>query len=189
MSGDNDEYILTELKHHPRVCSNCFRLRQHESPLPERITRLAQRTIWASALSPMWTRTAEADRDAPPGDTVSDRAPRTVCECGVFHPYAEVSRDADEPLDKSTAIEFAAHISKTLGELSVEAWERDDLAVASRFHHDRDVLFDTVRHLKTQPSEQFKDDLILAAATEVACGYGDTATDEPRERPVQHVDC
>lgn len=186
MTGDND-HVLIDLKHHPRVCSNCFRLRQHEDPLPERIQRLSKRTIWADAVQPERTRTKTASVEAPPGDTVSETAPRTVCECGSFSAFDTMRRSPDDPLDKATAIRYTQHLSRTLDALSVEAWERDDLRLARRFNHDRDVLFDCVRHLKSQPERQFKDDLIFAASAEVACENA-THDEQVERRPVQHVD-
>lgn len=102
------------------------------------------------------------------GSTVAENAPRTVCECGAVSAYAAVKREADDPLTKERVIEYAKNISETLVALRAEALERGELTRTRRFHHDRDLLLFLVGHLKEKPGCQFKDDHVLAAATELA---------------------
>lgn len=164
-----EDSLVYELKHHPRVCSQCFALRHDEDPVPEHIARLAPRTHWASAVTPAWTRNEErADKDTPPGETVSDWHERTRCECGHFDKNATTRRDPNRPPDMGDVIDYAATLSETCDALQLEAAERGENRRAARFEHDPDVLFRCVRHLKSQPSYQHKDDYILAASLEVA---------------------
>lgn len=153
--------LLHDLKYHPRVCSNCLRFLKHEDPLPWLI---AERQ---DALTDPWTTIREnTRRAAPPGDTVQDSYPRNICQCGVVSPYAETHRT--RMLDKSTLLSFTKHLSETCRELRDEHLERGDERAASRYAHDRNTLFRCVRHLKSQPEHQRKDDKILASALEVA---------------------
>lgn len=188
MSSDPETYVFDRVNQHPRVCSNCFRLRQHETPVPERIARLSKRTMWADAVTPERTRTQYVSVDAPPGEAVSDRTERTVCDCGEFSAFGQVRRSHDDPLDKPTAISYTGHLSRTLDTLSVEAWERGNLLDAARFDHDRDVLYDCVRDLKSRPEYQFRDDHIFAASVEVACDHGATHDEIAERGPVRNGD-
>lgn len=157
--------LLYDLKHHPRVCSNCFRYLKTEDLIPEWVRR-RKGPITADAITDVWTPTRWTFKDSPPGESASERRPTRVCECGAFSAYAELHRDS--ALAKSTLVAFAGNLSDTLAELQRECEKRGALARSARFSHDRAELYRCVRHLKAQPQHQFKDDLILAVSLELA---------------------
>lgn len=158
---DYTDTLVADLKHHPRVCSHCFRLLRHEDPLPVGAKRHRH-----DAVAPLRTPTTETTDGTPPGGVVSDRRPRRICDCGTVHPFAEVRRTA--PIDMDTLVGFADNLSQTCEALAQEQREQRNLAAAERYDHDRDVLFECVRHLKAQPANQHKDDTLLAVGLAVA---------------------
>lgn len=167
---DETDYILDDLRRNPRVCSNCWRLRHTESPVPTRVKALAKRTVWADAVTPEWTQTQHAETESPPGESVSDRKPTSVCECGAVSPFTLIHRAPHHPLEKDRAIEFAKHLTATLDALVADACERGDERAASKYAHDTDALLDAVRHLHTNPDYRFRGSDIFTSAVEVACG-------------------
>lgn len=176
MSTDTN-YVLNELRKHPRVCANCFRFRHAADPIPPLIQEKAKHgVLWAQAVVEPWTRMKDMHTDAPPGEVVSEWAERTVCECGNFSPYAS-TRETNEPvtIDTETVFEYCDHISATLDELRDENLRRENYGNATRFHHDRSTLFDVAKHLKSQPEWQFRDDDVLTTATELATRRAGTA--------------
>ena len=126
--------------------------------------------MWASAVTPPRSRTRHAHRATPPGDSVSETKPTTVCECGSVSPFTHVHRDPSDPLSKSKVIEFTNNLSQTLDTLSDEARDHGMKRLSAKLSCDEDLLFDVVRSLKSRPEYQFRDDDILRTAVEVACG-------------------
>lgn len=166
---DDTDYILDDLRRNPRVCSNCWRLRHTETPVPSRVEALAKRTVWASAVTPEWTQTRHADTDSPPGECVSDRKPTSVCECGAVSPFTLIHRAPDHPLEKDRAIRFTHHLTATLDALAIGACEAGDDRLAATYAHDTDALFDAVRHLHSKPKYNYRGCDIFTVAVEVAC--------------------
>lgn len=162
--------LYADLKFHPRVCSKCHRLLRVEDPVPSLVVERQ------GAVLPVRTPTRQTLRAAPPGESVGDRTPRQICECGVVSPYAEIPRS--DPLTFGDAVTFTEYLSRTCQALRREARDRGDVTRATRFVHDRDALFCAVRHLKSHPEYQFKDDRIFAVGLEVARVHGDADSDQ-----------
>lgn len=174
MSTDND-YVLDELRKHPRVCANCFRFRHAADPVPALIQEKAKHgVLWAQAVVEPWHRMRDMQTDAPPGEVVSEWAERTVCECGSFSPYVD-QRSNGDTVEWPRMRDYCDHISVSLDELRDENLRRENYGNATRFHHDRSELFAVAKHLKSQPDWQFRDDDVLTTATELATRRAGTA--------------
>ena len=142
-----------------RVCAYCHALLVDEFSLPKRIPERR-----SGALDPRSPR-PDSELDTPLGDSVTARSPTRRCDnCGHFDAPVFVR----DPLPKAKTIRFAGNLSDTADLIADEHRRRGNEERAERYRHDRDVLFDVARYLKSQPEYQRRDAHIFASALEIA---------------------
>ncbi len=169
------ESIFTDIQQDRHICSNCFR-RTHDTV--ER--RYAVDWVWdpSEQSYDFWPRLVDRgqstrrDRSStvrvPADDGYSAHGEQTICACGARRRPPD---DLDEgetwkfrPLEKPMFFEYAERLADRVE------------SRPSVIELDRDVFWDTLDSLKTDPDEQFADDRIFRHAVDAAAVVETTDT-------------